>query len=95
MADINELQKKLDAFKADRQNELVYGPIEKFMLEDLGVEKIETGKQPGKKKGQGSKLFYSHSALLMWKMSPLFTVHRQHKKRLMIYKRNFEKKKTY
>lgn len=91
MADIDELQIKLDAFKADRRAELEFGPIEKFMLEKLGVKKIETGKQQDKRKGQGSKLFYYHPALKEWGQPGQFTVHRMHKKRLMIYKRNFDR----
>jgi len=90
LADIDELYNKLAAFKADGRAEVEFGPIEKFMIEELGVNKIETGKAPGKKRGQGSKLFYYHPALKEWGQPGQFTVHRVHKKRLMIYKRNFD-----
>ena len=91
MADIDELQNKLAAFKADGRAEVEFGPIERFMIEELGVNKIKTGKAPGKKRGQGSKLFYYHPALKKWGQPGQFTVHRTNKKRLMIYKRNLVK----
>ena len=81
MSRIGKLIEDLDGFKNDRRNELEFNPIEKWMIGDLGVKKLSTGK--------GSSVLYKHVLLEQENVTGHFTVHLKHVKRNIIYRKNF------
>lgn len=77
MADYKDLLKRLDEFRNYRKPDIKLSEVEKLMKE-IGVERISTGKSSGKKKGQGSKVFYYHPILKSLGESGHFTIHKIH-----------------
>lgn len=85
------LRKELEEFKNDRRAERILAEIEKWMISELGVARIETGAGAGKKKGKGSVRTYYHKAIETLNGHGHFVVHVLHKKREMIRRVNFRK----
>ena len=88
----NGEQYKLDEFKRIRGSEFELKELEDWMVETLGVTRIQTGKALGKKKGQGSKRFYFHRLKKEYEGDGHFTIHVLHKKKERILTINFQKK---
>lgn len=83
MDSCEELLEQLEKFKQDRRNEYPLRPIEKWMIERLGVNRLRnTG---------GSAVRYEHPALAELKGDGIFTIHlARGGKHEMIYRRNFK-----
>jgi hypothetical protein len=88
MSDIDKLNQDLEEFKKITKSEIPFKDIKKWMINELGVEEIKTGK--GKKKGKGSIRFFRHPAFLEINEHGHFTVHVLHKKREMILRVNLK-----
>ncbi len=86
-----ELESELNGFKSIRAAEFELSKLEKWMFDRLQVERLPTGKGPGKKKGQGSKRFYRHPAKERALGDGNFTIHVIHKKREMVITNSFRK----
>jgi hypothetical protein len=86
-----KLRKELEEFKNDRRAERTLAEIEKWMISELGVTRIETGSGAGKKKGKGSVRTYYHEAIEALNEHGHFVVHVLHKKREMILRASFRR----
>lgn len=86
-----ELVTELNVFKNIRAAKFELSKLEKWMFDRLQVERLPTGKGPGKKKGQGSKRFYKHLAMERVLGDGNFTIHVIHKKREMVITNSFRK----
>jgi hypothetical protein len=82
------LRDKLEEFKRQTAAELDMAEIERWMIQELGVEIVETGKNKAKR-GTGSIRTYYHPAMEQLNVEGYFTVHVMHKKRLLIRRPNF------
>lgn len=91
MDKFEKLESELNGFKSIRAAEFELSKLEKWMFDSLGVERINTGKAPGKKKGQGAKRFYKHDALKRVDGDGNFTIHVEHKKREVLITNKFRK----
>jgi len=90
LADFEKLRKKLESFKNVNVPELELAPIEKWMIKELGVERIKTGK--GTKKGKGSRISYRHDALRQTGRDGIFgidIIHGRRKGREMVKRTDF------
>lgn len=81
MLNFEKLREELEEFRNWKQNIYNYDPIEKWMIESLGVEKL--------KQKAGSARKYRHSALHGFFEDGQFAVHLDHKKRAQIKRINF------
>lgn len=90
MSKIDEYRQKLDEIKKINKSEIEFHEIKRWMIKDLGVREIETGKGSGKKKGKGSNRTFYHPAFLQLNPEGYFTIHVLHKKKEMIRRLDFK-----
>ncbi|MEW6412077.1 MAG: hypothetical protein AB1483_06325 [Candidatus Zixiibacteriota bacterium] len=83
MSKFENLRARLKEFDSINMPEMKLAPIEKFMFEELGVERLKlTG---------GSSIKYQHKILKRLGRDGLFTVHKSHKKREIISRFDYRK----
>lgn len=90
LTDYKDLFKRLNEFRNYRKPEIKLAEVGKLM-EEIGVERLRTGKGEGRRKGQGSKIFYFHPILKTIGKDGNIVIHKKHKKREMIYTSNFKR----
>ena len=83
MSKIDENRAKLEEIKQLRKGEIPLGPIEKWMIQELEVERLPS------KKTKGSIIKYRHKAFENPdNVEGNFVIHKLHKKREMIRLQN-------
>lgn len=82
MVSCAELIQKLGEFKSNKASEFKLAPIEKWMIEKLGVRRLPNP--------TGSMVRYQHPSIGRLRGSSIFGIHRQHRgKREIVSRRDF------
>jgi len=81
LSKFDKLRRELDEFKKNKKSIYDFNPIEKWMINSLGVKKL--------KQKSGSARKYQHDALGGYHENGRFVVHMKHKNKALIERMNF------